>query len=138
MKNPVNLEIVVLWILFIFYGFIIVSFFWRKTREGVTGMETSSNSLGDLSTSSTDAIPNKNTPPISTQSTSNSSGSTDDKIAELKKQINDLYNSLKSKIDDLNSKADGLKTNINTTASSPTKASSSEAISIATPSSSST
>ena len=99
MKFPVNVEIMVLWTLFIFFGFIIISFFWRKTLEGMSdsSLETASTpSTGASST--TTASPSTTASPTTTTSSpttaSPSTGSNQDKIDSLKKQIRELQTQL--------------------------------------------
>jgi hypothetical protein len=81
MKFPVNTQKIVLWGLLAFYIFIIVSYFWARTREGLT---TETPSLGDSST------PTPSTTPSSTETKPVSSGTNQDKIDDLIKKIGEL------------------------------------------------
>jgi cell division protein FtsL len=94
MKFPVNIEKVVLWGLLVFYIFIIVSYFWTRTREGLT---TDSASTDSNTTSSSSSLGSSSTPTPTAAATSpsteakpSSSGTNQDKIDELNKKIGDL------------------------------------------------
>ena len=94
MKFPVNIEKVVLWGLLVFYIFIIVSYFWTRTREGLT---TDSASTDSNTTSSSSSLGSSSTPTPTAAATSpsteakpSSSGTNQDKIDELNKKISDL------------------------------------------------
>ena len=91
MKFPVNIEKVVLWGLLVFYIFIIVSYFWTRTREGLTTDSSSSdsNTTSSLGSSSTPTPTAASTSP-STETKPLSSGTNQDKIDELNKKIIDL------------------------------------------------
>jgi hypothetical protein len=92
MKFPVNIEKVVLWGLLVFYIFIIVSYFWTRTLEGLTtdspssDSNTTSSSLGSSSTPTPTAASTTST----TETKPPSSGTNQDKIDELNKKIDDL------------------------------------------------
>lgn len=118
MKFPVNVEKVVLLSLFAFYGFIILSYFWTKMREGMTTSDDASKSLG----ASTSSTPTTSTTPTSSGATENapkSSGTSQDRIDELNKKIEDL----KSKIRDHEKEMSDIKkmSEINTTTDTTTQ-----------------
>jgi hypothetical protein len=91
MKNPATIQIIILWGLFIFYGFIIISYFWKKTTEGLT------DSLGNstIDSNKTPTIASEIDTTVSTSPTINSGGN-QDKIDNVNKQIRDLQKQLAS------------------------------------------